>query len=70
MDPRFYQKNSAKLWFFFLQKKLIYLKSKISTNFHRLLFLFYFLSIFGILFSLSPIQTCPKIMEFFCSVLL
>jgi len=26
---------------------------------------FLFFSIFGILFSISPIQTCPKIMEFF-----
>jgi len=64
MDPRFYQKNSAKIWFFFL-KKLGYLKSKISTKFNRLLFRFYFFSILGILFSISPIQTCPKIMEFF-----
>jgi len=50
---------------FFFQKELRYLKSKISTTFHRLLFLFYFFSIFDILFSISPIQTCPKIMEFF-----
>jgi len=61
MDLRFYQKNSAKLWFFF-SKKLRYLKSKISIKFHHLLFLFYYFSIF---FSISPIQTCPKIMEFF-----
>jgi len=54
-------KNFAKLLFFF-QKKLRYLKSKISTKFNRLLFRFYF---FGIMFSISPIQTCPKIMEFF-----
>jgi len=33
-------KNSPKLWFFF--KKLRYLKSKISTKFHSLLFHFYF----------------------------
>jgi len=46
-------------------KKLRYLKSKISKKFHCLLFLFYFFSIFGIFFSISPIQTCPKIMEFF-----
>jgi len=44
---------------------LRYLKYKISTKYHRLLFLFYFFSIFGILFSISPTQTCPKIMEFF-----
>jgi len=46
-------------------KKLRYLKYKSSTKFHRLLFLFYFFSIFGILFSIPPIQTCPKITEFF-----
>jgi len=46
-------------------KKLRYLKSKISTKFHRLLFIVYFFGIFGILFSISPIQTCPKIMEYF-----
>jgi len=57
-------KNSAKLWFFF-QKKLRYLKSKFSTKFHRLLFLFYFFCIFGILFSISPMQTCLKTREFF-----
>jgi len=45
----------------FFQKKLRYLKSKISTKFRRLLFHFYFFNIFGILFSISPIQTCPKI---------
>jgi len=45
-------------------KKLRYLKSKISTKFHRLLF-FYMFSIFGILFALSRPQTCPKIIEFF-----
>jgi len=58
-------KNSAKLWLFFSKKKLRYLKSKISTKIHRLLFLFYFFSIFGIWFPISPIQTCPKIMKFF-----
>ena len=50
---------------FFFKKKLRYLKSKISTKFYRLLFRFYFFSIFGILFSISPIQSFPKIMEFF-----
>jgi len=53
------------VWIWHLIKKLRYLKSKISTKFHRLLFLFYFFTIFGILFSISPTQTCPKIMEFF-----
>jgi len=46
-------------------KKLRYLKSKISTKFHRLLFLFYFFSIFGIFFAISRTQTCAKIMEIF-----
>ena len=64
MDPRFYQKVLQNDGFFF-QKKLRYQKSKISTKFHRLLFRFYFFSIFGILFFVSPIQTCPKIMDFF-----
>jgi len=49
----------------FFQKKLRYFKSKISTKFHCLLFLFYFFSIFWILFSISPIKTWPKNMEFF-----
>jgi len=48
-------------------KNLGYLKYKISTKFHRLLLLFYF---FSILFSISPIQTCPKIVEFFVVFLL
>jgi len=69
IDPRFYQKILQN-YVFLLKKKLRYLKSKISTKFCRLVFLFYFFSIFGILFSISPIETCPKIMEFFCSVLL
>jgi len=49
----------------FLEKEVRYLKYKFSTKFHRLLLLFYFFNIFGILFSISPIQTYPKIMEFF-----
>ena len=38
-------------------------------NFNKipsLVFLFYFFSIFDIFFSISPIQTYQKIMEFFC----
>jgi len=57
-------KNSTKLCFFF-REKLRYMKSRISTKFHRLLFRFYFFIIFGIFFSLSPIHTCQKIMAFF-----
>jgi len=51
---------------FFFQKKFRYLKSKISTKFHHLLFCFY---VFGILFFISRIPTCSKI-RIFCSVLL
>ena len=54
----------------FFSKKLRYLKSKVSTKFHRLLFLFYFSIPFSILFSISPIQTCPKNYGIFCSILL
>jgi len=61
---KIFSKNSAKLLFCF-QKNLTYLEYKISTKFHRLLFLFYFFSIFSILFSISAIETCPKIMELF-----
>ena len=50
----------------FFQKKLRYLKSKISTKFHHLLFLFYFFSAFfsHFVFYLTY-PTCPKIMGFF-----
>ena len=54
-------KNSGKVRFCF-KKKLRYLKYKIPSF---TIFFFYFFSIFGILFSISPIQTCPKIIEFF-----
>ena len=51
---------------FFFKKKLRYLKSKISTKLHHLLFDFYFfLEFLAFFFSISPIETCPKIMEFF-----
>jgi len=46
-------------------KKYRHLKSKIVHKFHRLLFLFYFFSIFGTLFAISRTQNYPKIMEFF-----
>jgi len=57
-------KNLCKTTVFF-KKKLRYLKYKISIKFHRLLFLFYFFSIFGILFSVPPIQTCQNILNIF-----
>jgi len=63
MDPRFYQK--------ILQNYVLFVK-KIEIfeiqNFNKIssfTIFFYFFSIFGILFSISPIQTCPKMMEFF-----
>jgi len=49
MDPRFYQRIMQNYEFFF-QKKLIYLRSKISPTFHNLLFLSYFFNIFDIFF--------------------
>ena len=64
MDPRFYQKICKTMVFFF-KKKFRYLKSRIRTKFHRLLFIFNSFIIFGIYFSISPIQTCQKIIEIF-----
>jgi len=49
----------------FFPKKLRYLKSRISTKFHHLLFIFYFLAFLAFIFYISPIQTCRKTMEFF-----
>ena len=54
---------------FFFQKKLRYLKSRFSTKFHRLLFLFYICSMYGIFFCISPNQTCQKNQGIICSVL-
>jgi len=45
--------------------KLRYLKSIISTKFHRLLFILYLFYHFWHFFSILPIQTCQKIMEIF-----
>jgi len=49
----------------FFSKKIEIFEIQILTKFHHLLFLFYFFRIFGILFSISPIQTGQKVMEFF-----
>jgi len=68
MDPRFYQKI-CKTMIFFFQKKLRYLKSRISTIFHRLLFIFYFFSIFGIFFFYYTYPSLSKNYGIFCSVL-
>jgi len=53
MDPRFYQKIE------------IFQNTKFQQNSIVYYFFFIFFSIIGILFSISPIQTFPKIMEFF-----
>jgi len=45
-------------------KKVRYLKSKISTKFLRLLCLFYFFSIFGILFPISLPKLVQKLWNF------
>jgi len=63
MDPRFDQKILQN-YGFFAKKKLRYLKSKISKQIPSFSVSFLVFSIFGILFSISPIQTCPKITEF------
>jgi len=42
VDPRVYQKILQNYVFFFSKRKLRYLRFKILTKFHRLLFLFYF----------------------------
>jgi len=63
MDPRFLSKNSAKLWFLFSKKNWDIWNQKFQQN--SIIYYFFFFSIFGIFFSISPIQTGPKIMEFF-----
>jgi len=42
-----------------------HLKSKIVHKFHYLLFIFYFISIFDVLFPISPNETCQKILDVF-----
>jgi len=64
MDPRFYQKIMQN-YGLFSKKKLRYLKSRISTKFHHLLFFFIFLAFLALIFYISPIQTCQNIIEFF-----
>ena len=54
-----------KIMEYFSKQKYIYLKSKIHHKFHPLLFVFYFFNIFDIFFSISPILTCPKILQRF-----
>jgi len=62
----------SKIFFKKFCKTRVFFSKKIEIfeiqNFNKipsLTIFFYFFSIFGILFSISPIQTCPKIMEFF-----
>jgi len=64
IDPRFYQKNLQNYGFFF-QKKIEILEIKNFNKIPSFTISFLFFSIFGILFSISPIQSCPNIMEFF-----
>jgi len=63
MDPRFYQKILQNYGFFFSKQIEIFE----NQNFNKIpAFTISFLvfSIFGFSFSISPIQTCRKIMEF------
>jgi len=60
-------KNSTKLWFF-SQKKLRYMKSRISTKFHHLLFLFNFLAFLAFFFYFTYLNL-SKNYGIFCSVL-
>jgi len=62
MDPRFYQKILQNYVFFL--KKLRYLKSKISTKFHRLLFRFFFLAFFTFCFLFHLSKLVQKLWNF------
>jgi len=64
MDLRFYQKILQNYGFFFKKNWDIW-NPKFLQNSIVYYFFFIFFSIFGIWFSISPIQTCPIIMEFF-----
>jgi len=59
MDMRFYQKILQNYCFFF-KKKLRYLKSRISTKFHRFQLIFYFFSMFCIFFLLFHLSELVK----------
>jgi len=64
MDPRFYQKILQNYSFFF-QKNIEIFEIQNFNKIPSFTIFFYFFRIFGILFSISPMQTFPKIMEFF-----
>jgi len=49
----------------FFRKKLRYFKSRISTKFHRLLFIFYFFIIFGIFFYFAYPKLVKKLWNIF-----
>jgi len=68
MYPRFDQKILQNYGFVF-REKLRYMKSRISTKFHRLLFLFYFFIIFGIFFFYFTYPNLSKNYDIFYSVL-
>jgi len=50
---------------FFFKKKIEIFENQNFNQNPSFTVSFLFFSIFGILFPISPIQTCPKIMEFF-----
>jgi len=63
MDPRIYQKILQNYVFF--SKKVEILEIENFNKIPSFFISFFFFSIFGFLFSISPIQTCPKFVEFF-----
>jgi len=50
---------------FCLSKKIEIFEIQNFNKISSFTIFFYFFSIFGILFSIPPIQTCPKMMESF-----
>jgi len=59
---RDFNKTNLKNYGLFFKKKIEIFQIQ---NFNKIPSFTIFFSIFGILFSISPIPTCPKIMEFF-----
>jgi len=64
IDSRFYQKILQNYGSFF-QKKIEIFEIQNFNKIPSFTISFLIFSIFGILFSISPIQTCLKIMKFF-----
>jgi len=65
MDPIFYKKISGKLRFCFQKKFEIFEIQNINDIPSFTISFLFFLAFLAFFFSISPIQTCPKIMEFF-----